>query len=104
MHDKLKKTGVTLHLFWQEYKQAATNGYQYTEFCQHHHAWAATVDAVLRQIYVADERGFINYASSTTPIVEPRTGEVPDVQIFVGMLGASHLLYIEATWTQTPAD
>ena len=38
------------------------------------------------------------------PVVHPRTGEIEDAQIFVGALGASHLLYVEATWTQTLPD
>ena len=104
VHQELKQKGVTLQLLWQEYKQGSADGYQYTQFCRHYHAWAATVDPVLRQVYTAGERAFVDYAGPTMPIVDPRTGEVRDAQIFVGALGASHLLYVEATWTQTLAD
>ena len=104
VHQELKRKGVTLQLLWHEYKQACPDGYQYTQFCRHYHAWAATVDPVLRQVYVAGERAFVDYAGPTMPIVDPRTGEVRDAQIFVGALGASHLLYVEATWTQTLDD
>ncbi len=40
VHRELRRKGVTLQLLWQEYKQRAADGYQYTQFCRHYHAWA----------------------------------------------------------------
>jgi transposase len=37
-------------------------------------------------------------------VVDPSTGEERAAQIFVGALRASHLIYTEATWTQTLPD
>ena len=107
VHQELKRKGVTLQLLWAEYKEAASEParcYQYTQFCRHYHAWAGTLEPVLRQVHVAGERLFVDYAGPTMPVVDPRTGEIRDAQIFVGALGASHLLYVEATWTQTLPD
>jgi transposase len=104
VHAELARKGVTLQLLWQEYKAQSPDGYQYTQFCRHYHAWAATIDPVLRQVYVAGERTCVDYAGPTVPIVDVETGEKRDAQIFVGALGASHLLYTEATWTQTLPD
>ena len=107
VHQELKRKGVTLQLLWVEYQAAAAEParcYQYTQFCRHYHAWAKTLDPVLRQVHVAGERLFVDYAGPTMPVVDPQTGEVRDAQIFVGALGASHLLYVEATWTQTLPD
>ena len=33
--EELKKTGVTRHLLWEEYRQAYPKGYSYTQFCFH---------------------------------------------------------------------
>ena len=107
VHQELKRTGVTLQLLWAEYKDAASEParcYQYTQFCRLYHGWAGTLDPVLRQVHIAGERLFVDYAGPTMPVVHPRTGEIESAQIFVGALGASHLLYVEATWTQTLPD
>ncbi len=111
VHQELKRKGVTLQLLWAEYQQTyqhaapgSARAYQYTQFCRHYHAWAGTLEPVLRQVHVAGERLFVDYAGPTMPIVDARTGEVRDAQIFVGALGASHLIYAEATWTQALPD
>ena len=55
-------------------------------------------------MHVTRERLFVDYAGPMMPVVDPRTGEIREAQIFVGALGASHLLYVEATWTQALPD
>jgi len=109
VHGELKKhKGVTLQLLWHEYKARHPDGYQYTQFCRHYHAWAATIEPVLRQVYVAGERTFVDYAGPTVPIFESPAmrdeSEARPAHIFVSALGASQLLYFEATWTETLAD
>jgi transposase len=96
--------GVTLQLLWTEYTPRHPDGYQYTQFCRHYHAWAARTEPAHRQVYVAGEKVFVDYAWPTVGIVDASTGETRDAQVFVGALGASHLLYVEATWTQALPD
>jgi transposase len=104
VHAERKRPGVTLQLLWLEYKQAHPDGYQYTQFCAHYRRWCAQLDPVLRQVHVAGEKVFVDYAGQTMPVVDPATGEIRQAQIFVGALGASHYLYTEATWTQALPD
>ncbi len=104
IHQELTRKGVTLQLLWAEYKQRAPEGYQYTQFCRLYKAWAGTLEPVLRQVHVAGEKCFVDYAGPTMPVVDAATGEIREAQIFVGALGASHLLYAEPTWTQTLGD
>ena len=104
VQQELKRKGVTLQLLWLEYKQREPDGYQYTQFCRHYHAWAARLEPALRQVHVAGEKLFVDYVGPTVPVVDATTGEVRDAQVFVGALGASHLLYVEATWTQALLD
>jgi transposase len=108
VHRELKRKGVTLQLLWIEYKREHPDGYQYTQFCRHYHDWAATIEPVMRQVYVAGERTFVDYAGQTVPIFESphirEASEARAAQIFVSALGASHLLYFEATWTQALPD
>jgi transposase len=104
VRQELARKGVTLQLLWHEYKAAYPDGYQYTQFCRHYHTWAATLEPVLRQVHVAGERVFVDYAGPTMAVHEPPADASRAAQIFVAALGASHLIYCEATWTQTLPD
>lgn len=48
---------------------------QYTQFCRHYHAWAATIESVLRQVYVTGNRALVDYAGPTMPVIDRTTGE-----------------------------
>ena len=104
IHQELRRKGMTLGLLWQEYREAHPDGYGYSQFCALYQQWAKTLEPVLRQHYVAGEKLFLDYAGQTVPVVDRRTGEVREAQIFVAVLGASNYTYVEATWTQGLAD
>ena len=55
-------------------------------------------------MHVAGEKTFVDYAGLTMPVHDAATDTVREAQIFVGALGASHLLFAEPTWTQTLPD
>ena len=104
VHAERKRASVTLQLLWFEYKAVHPDGYQYTQFCEYYHRWRKRLDPVLRQVHKAGEKVFVDYAGQTVPVVDPKTGEVREAQIFVGTLGASNYIYTEATWTQSLPD
>ena len=74
VHRELTRKGVTRQLLWAEYKATAPDGYQYTQFCRHYDAWVGTLEPVLRQVHVAGERLFVDYAGMTMPVVDVTTG------------------------------
>jgi transposase len=100
IHNELKKSGVTLQLLWQEYKQIHPDGYQSTQFCELYSRWKKKLTVSLRQSYKAGEKMFVDYAGQTVPVVNADSGEVRDAQVFVAVLGASNYTYAEATWDQ----
>jgi len=104
IHAELQRKGVTLQLLWLEYKQQTPGGYQYTQFCRHDRAWTDTVEPALRQVHVAGEKTFVDYAGLTMPVHDAASDTVREAQIFVGALGASHLIFAEPTWTQSLPD
>ena len=104
IHQELKRSGVTLQLLWEEYQQGNELAYKYTAFCIKYRAWAAGLKRSMRQIHVAGEKMFVDYAGPTVPIVDAATGEIRQAQIFVAVLGASNYTYACATATQTAAD
>ncbi len=104
VHAELKRKGVTLQLLWIEYKQREPTGYQYTQFCRHYHEWADTLAPAMRQVHVAGEKCFVDYAGLTMPVIDRTTRDERHAQIFVGALGASHYLYVDARWSQSLPD
>ncbi len=86
---ELGRDGVTLELLWLEYKAAHDDSYRYSRFCELYRAWRSTLDVVLRQEHRAGDKVFVDYAGHTVSVVDAKTGEVREAQIFVAALGAS---------------
>ena len=79
VHRELQRhKGVTLQLLWLEYRAAHPNGYQYSWFCERYKAWRGQLDVVMRQVYRAGEKAFVDYAGPKLPVVDRGTGEVRD--------------------------
>jgi transposase len=104
VHEELKRPGVTLQLLWEEYAQANVLAYKYTSFCIKYRAWAEGLKRSMRQVHVAGEKLFADYAGQTVPIIDAATGEIRAAPIFVAVLGASNYTYACATATQTAPD
>ncbi len=104
IHQEMKLPGVTLMLLWEEYQKGSEQAYKYTSFCVKYRLWALSLKRSMRQIHVAGERLFVDYAGQTMPIIDGVTGEIRRAQIFVAVLGASNYTYACATLTQTAAD
>lgn len=104
VHHELKRPGVTLMLLWEEYATGNPLAYKYTSFCVKYAEFARRQQRSMRQIHVAGEKLFVDYAGSGVPIVDAATGEITQAQIFVATLGASNYSYACATPGQTTAD
>lgn len=101
---ELKKPGVTLQILWEEYAEANPDGYRYSRFCDLFREFEKRLSPTMRQSHAPGEKVFVDFSGKTLPIVDPRTGEVREAQIFVAVLGASGYTYAEAVWTQGLAD
>jgi transposase len=101
IHREMRRKHVTLQLLWQEYKRDhPDDGYQYSRFCDHYHAFRSKLDVVMRQDHRAGEKVFVDYSGDGIDIVDRDTGEVREAQLFVAVLGASSYTYAEATESQ----
>jgi transposase len=58
----------------------------------------------MRQSHKAGEKTFVDYSGVKARYVDPQSGEVVEAELFVAVLGASNLTYVEATATQTLPD
>jgi transposase len=104
MHRELRRKGVTLQRLWQEYREAHPEGYGYTQFCEHYRRFEQRLRPSLRQLYVAGERMFVDFAGATIPVWDRDTGLPEPAQLFVATLGASNYTYAEATASQQLED
>lgn len=104
VHRELARPGVTRELLWQEYKGRHPAGVQYTAFCNQYRRWLVTQELLLRQEHLPGEKGFVDYAGQTVPVVDRLTGEIRTAQIFVAILGCSNYTFCEATWSQKLPD
>jgi len=104
LHAERKKPGVTLELLHLEYLEQHPTGYRYTQFCELYRQWLARHRLSMRQEHRAGEKVFVDYAGQKPSLIDPRTGEVIEVELFVGVLGASNYTYAEATATQQLPD
>ena len=104
VHQELKRPGVTLMLLWEEYATGNPLAYKYTSFCIKYAEFARCQQRSMRQVHIAGEKLFVDYAGDTVPIIDPATGEITQAQIFVATLGASNYTYACATPRQTTAD
>jgi transposase len=97
---ELSKKGVTLALLWHEYRLAHPNGYGYSRFCELYRAWAGTLEVTMRHEHKAGEKLFVDYTGHKMEVVNPQTGEVYKVEVFVAAQGASNYTYAEPAWSQ----
>ena len=104
VHRELRRPGVTLMLLWEEYRAREPGGYGYSRWCDLYRSWEGRLSPTMRQAHPAGECLFVDYAGQTVEVVDGRTGEVRQAQVFVAAMGASSYTYAEATWTQTLPD
>ena len=98
------RAGVTLALLHMEYLEKNPGGIGYTSFCNRVVQWKKRRGLVMRQHHIGGDKCFVDYAGKKPHIVDGLTGEVIEVELFVGALGASNRTYAEATMTQRSAD
>ncbi len=106
VHRELRRPNVTLSLLWEEYRggPGAEGGFGYSWFCDLYREWVGRLKPTLRQIHMAGDRVFVDFAGHTMEVIDGTTGEVRQAEIFVGVLGASSYTYAAAVWSQSLPD
>ena len=104
IHRERRKAGVTLELLHLEYLEQHPDGYRYTQYCEIYRRWLKHRGLSMRQIHRPGEKLFVDYSGKKPTIIDPTTGEVIEVELFVAVLGASNYTYAEATRTEQVPD
>jgi transposase len=102
---ELNHKGVTRKLLWMEYREEYPDGYSYSQFCERFNRWQKkTRKPTWRRPVKPGEKVEVDYAGMTVDVVDPKTGEIRKAQMFIGVIGASGLIYAEAHWHQNLAN
>lgn len=104
LHLELRRRAVTLALLHVEYLAEQPDGLRYSAFCERYREWLKRQSPVMRQVHIAGDKLFVDYSGMKARLVDPLTGEVTEVELFVAVLGASNYTYAEATRTQRVSD
>jgi transposase len=97
---ELSRTGVTRWVLWGEYKGQHPDGYSYSQFCDHFRQWKRSHSSTLHFEHEPADKLFIDFTGKKLTIVDPQTGEVSQVEIYVAVLGYSQLTFILAVPSQ----
>lgn len=104
MVEELKRVGVTRMILWEEYHRDHPDGYGYSQFCHHFQRWACGQELSMHIEHKAGDKMFVDFAGKMLAIVDRVTGGITPVEVFVAILGASRLTYVEAVMSQKKRD
>lgn len=104
MLKELKKVGVNRRVLWEEYREEFPNGYSYSQFNYHFQVWRDSLNLTMHIEHKAGDKMFIDFTGKKMSITDRITGESREVEIFISVLGASQLTYVEAVMSQKKED
>ena len=104
MDKELKRKGVTRALLWEEYKQKYPDGVGISQFNRYFAQWKAQVNPSMHIEHKAGDKLYVDYAGEKLSIVDKETGALQKVEVFISILGASQLTYVQAVMSQQKED
>jgi len=104
MEKELKKRGMTQMILWEQYIAKHPDGYRHSQLNYHYGLWLKRSKPVMHIDHIAGDKMYIDYAGEKLHVVDIQTGEITDVEVFISILGASQLTYVEASSSQRKED
>lgn len=97
---ELKKPGCTRQILWKEYLTKHPQGYGYTQFNVHFNRWLKPFKGSGKLEHKAGDKVYIDYSGKKLSYIDKTTGEVIEVEVFVGILPCSGYTFVEASPSQ----
>lgn len=105
VHREMAKVGVTLQLLHKEYRdvcrESGAVAMGYDRFCKRYGAYTLSKQVTSRVGHKAGRIVEVDWSGPTMAVVNPVTGEVSKVYLFVGTLPFSRYSYVEPTLDMT---
>lgn len=104
-HDKrLRQRGMTMMHLHRDYLAVHPDGFRMTAFYRHYGLWKRRVHPSMHMVHKAGDKLFIDFTGEKLQVVDAESGEVKLMEVFVAILGASQLTYVEAVESQRVED
>jgi transposase len=104
MEKELRKRGVTKLRLWSEYKENYPDGFSRSQFYEQYNRWLKHSKPSMHIEHKVGDKMYVDYAGGKLSYIDSETGEVIQAEVFVSILGASQLTYVEATASQKQED
>ena len=104
MEKALKHRENTKEKQWQHYIALNPDGYRVSQFKGYYIKWLKVRNPVMHMEHKAGEKMYVDYAGQKLHIIDPESGQEVPVEVFVAILGASQLTYVEASYSQKKED
>jgi transposase len=101
---ELRKRGVTRLRLWQEYIAQHPDGYGKSQFSEHYNVWLKRINPTMHIEHKVGDKLYIDYAGGKLSYIDKETAEIIESEVFVAILGASQLTYVEASQSQKQED
>lgn len=101
---ELKKKGVTRDQLWRKYKDNHPGGLGRSQFHLYYSLWKKQSSPSMHIEHKSGDKMYVDFAGDRLHIVDKDTGEIQSVEVFVAILGASQLTYVEAVTSQQKED
>jgi len=101
---KMSQRGMTLGRLYAIYTHVHAGGYHKTAFYRHYHQWKRRVSPSMHMVHIAGDKMYVDYTGVRLRALDVSTGELADVEVFVAILGASQMTYVEAVASQRVED
>lgn len=96
--------GFTILHHYGEYAQSTEKPYGYTQFVEHFNRRYKQPKGSMKLDHVAGREMFIDFAGKKLETIDPETGEVVPMEVFVAILPCSQYAYVEACKSQKRED
>lgn len=105
LHQELQQKGMTLQLLWEEHRRENPDTcLSYSHLAAQLKRYRETLPASMRQHHAPGERAFVDYSGLRPHYIDRATQKEVPVELFVGVLGASSLVFATCTPTQRVPD
>lgn len=105
LHEQLQRKSMTLQLLWEEQRREDPHQTpSYSHLAAQLRAYRQTLPTVMRQHHTPGERVFVDYSGLRPHYIDSATQKKVYVELFVGVLGASSLMFAMCTPSQKVPD
>jgi len=101
---RLKEKGMTLQILWEDYRSEDPEPCSYSQFCDIFSRFKKEESVTMHIEYKYGDKLLCDFTGAKLPVYEKETGAIREVEVFVAILGASQLTYVEAVESQKIQD